>query len=1324
MGCSLRAFSREPGSAARGGRAGRTAASLVAATALVSGLLSVPLAASAAPDDVTVPASSTIDPSSFSSGTYIVTLKESPAASYTGGVSGYKATKPAKGKQLDATTQKVTDYVGYLRDKQNALAKKVGAKVIYNYALAGNGFAAKLTASQAARLAKSSSVRSVVKNELLKPTAAERSIDYLGVTEEQTGTWAQLGGRENAGAGVVVGDIDTGVAPENPSFAGEPLGTDVSGEPYLQKVRDEADVVFEKSDGTQFRSPLIGDAEQWSDANLSTKLVGAQYFVEGFGETNIGTPEADDEYLSPRDGDGHGSHTGSTAVGEYGVSTEIDGRDFGDISGVAPEAKLSVYKACWTGNEPDTTDDDGCATLDLIAAIDAATKDGVDVINFSIGGGAAASTYDVIDDYFLGAAAAGIFVSASAGNSGPSAVTADHGAPWYTTVAASTIPDYEGTVELGNGSKYVGASITVTEPVGPAPFVEAADVAKSTATPADAARCVTGTLDPTLAAGAIVLCDRGGNDRVAKSATVEAAGGVGMVLVNPPASANDVDNDFHSVPTVHIATAAYDAVHAYANTEGATATLLPGHDPDVAATPVPQLADFSSRGPVLADGSDILKPDIAAPGVSILAAAANAEGAEPTFEFLSGTSMAAPHITGLAALYLSKNPEATPAEIKSAMMTSASDLLDAEGDAYQDPFGQGAGQVEPRDFLEPGLIYDADVPDYIGYLVGLGYYTEADFGIPGIDASDLNQPSISIGDLLGSQTVTRTVRAEEAGTYTASVDLPGYDVKVEPETFSVAAGESKDFTVTFTRNDAPLDEWATGFLTWTSSDEDAAAVRSPLAIHATSVVAPETVTGKGSTGSTTASFTSGFDGTEKLSFQGFTQGDSNRATADASLDSAFALYNHSVPEGTGFARFDVAPDVENPATDLDLFVYLAGDVNDPTTWVLAGQSASGSASESVSLTDPEPGTYVAEVDYYTTPTGGVPYTESAFALSAQPGLGDPTLEPSSIEVKAGDTPTYTIKWKGLAGNAQYLGRVLYGDSGVSTYVVVDTVGAPVGTKAPSVSGSTEVGSTLTVDPGTWNIPADQLSFGYQWTANGAPIAGATNSTFTVPSSLLGASIAVTVTAKNSLDGSTTTATATAGTVVAAGSSTLVNTAPPTISGTFKPSHTVNATTGTWNVPAGDLSFTYQWTSNGKPIAGATDKTLTIPASSVGDKVAVVVTAHLGTVAVAATSASIVPKWNSRTTISIKDSTITTKQKAKITVKVNAAGSGKETGTVVLHYGSKKKTDVLHTSDRGKVTFTLPKLKKGSYKIWAEFKGNRTVGPDDSITKSLKVRKAS
>ncbi|MCU1526016.1 MAG: serine protease [Microbacteriaceae bacterium] len=1034
----------------------------------------------------------------FTPGRYIVTLADPAVATYRGGVNGFAPTKPDEGKQLNARGKAQQSYGDYLTRRQADVAANVGVTIDQSYTLALNGFSATLTAKQAAALSANKAVASLAPDEL-KHVTATPSTSFLGL-DGADGVWAKTGGVDHAGEGIVLGDIDTGIAPENPSFAGHALGTTAGAEPYL----DGSTTTYAKADGSTFHG-VCQTGEQFTASDCSTKIISARYYLDGFGAGKIGKASTG-EYVSPRDGDGHGSHTASTAAGDARVPAAIGGVSYGTITGVAPAAKIAVYKVCWSGPDPTVTTDDGCATSDLLAAIDQAVADGVDVINYSIGGGAAQTTVSPTDQAFLGAASAGIFVAASAGNDGPTASTLDNASPWITTVAASTIPSYEATVTLGDGSKFAGASVTIDRTPGATPLsgplVTSTSVALTRATTPNL--CIAGSLDPTLAKDKIVVCERGVNDRVAKSAEVARVGGIGMILVNVVPGSTDLDP--HSVPTVHLDAQYHDRVLAYAATAGATATFTPDNTSDY-TPPTPQVAGFSSRGPVLADGSDVLKPDVTAPGVAIIADGANAAGADPTFQFLSGTSMAAPHISGLALLYLGERPNATPAEIKSAMMTTAYDTKDGAGHAVTDPFVQGAGHVDPTKFFAPGLLYLNALPDWLAYIQGIGY----DVGVTPIDPSNLNLASIAIGSLTASETITRSVTSTQAGDFSAKVDVPGIDAVVTPSTLSFgAAGETKSFTVKFTRTDAPLDAFTTGSLTWTSGST---AVRSPIAIRPVTIVAPASVSGTGTYGAVDVTVTPGGDGDIPLTTTGLTAGTLQPDPTGTAPDHSGAGatgdvfdYRVKVPAATKYARFDL--DSLDNAADLDLVVYLLGKDGNP---VAGWQSATGSADEQVNLLAPEAGTYLVEVSVYSAPANTQFDLRTYSVLDGGAAL---TLNPAVIAGKQGVPATYNASWAALQPFTSYLGLVGYGNTGAYTVVGVVTKddvkpGTPVNTSPPTITGTPEVGRTLTASPGTWDVAG--LTFAYQWQADGADIRGATKASHRVAAADQGKAITMVVT---------------------------------------------------------------------------------------------------------------------------------------------------------------------------------------------------------------------
>lgn len=951
-------------------------------------------------------------------GRYIVMLKDRPLAAYTGGVAGIPATAVASGGKFDADSANSRRYSAHLQSQQTKVAAEEGVSIGESYTLAVNGFSANLSASQAKALAKDGSVLSLVKDSLYKVDYS--STDFLGLPGSK-GVWAeQFGGEANAGKGVVVGVLDTGYTPANPFFAGDKVkpvsGTPKVGEPYLAPGNK---ITMLKADGSTFAG-TCQNGDHFAGNECNSKVISARYYDEAFKAAVPPAQRSPQESYSPLDVDSHGSHTSSTAAGNSNVTQIVGGRDFGKGSGVAPAAKLAVYKICWEGISPATT---GCFGSSAVQAIEDAIKDGVDVLNYSISGNNN-STVDPVSMAFLNAAAAGVFVAASAGNSGPQASTVNHAGPWVTSVAASTHNNsLRGTVELSNGDKFAGASIMSSE-VKDKPIALAVDVKAATATDANAALCAPGTLDPAKTAGKIVVCDRGIVDRTAKSATVAQAGGVGMVLVNLTPSSLDVD--LHSVPTVHLEDPAIkDVVKA---DPALTASLVSTDTTGGELPPVPQIAGFSSRGPTLAANSDLLKPDITAPGVAVLAAVSPIGGHGQNFGFLSGTSMASPHIAGFGALLLGRNPKWSPAAVKSAMMTTAYDLVDANGAATHDVFAQGAGQIDPSRIATPGLVYDAGPADWLGFLQGLGYQ----LGVAPVAAKDVNLPSFALGSLTGTQTVKRTVTAVQDGRYRAEVDVPGISAEVTPDVLTLAKGETATFTVKFTNSGAALDAFATGSLTWTS---DAGAVRSPVAVRPVTAVAPASVdaTSKGGAGSVTIPVTSGSPEPIEVTVQGLAKSNSKQISlvpgpSTGVKDASNDVQTVAVPAGASLAKFAV--NSSNAAADFDLFVF------SPAGILYA--SATPSASESVSVPDPVAGNWTVVTNLFASP-GNAPTAASVESVILAGDAGNLSVSPNPLELENGASGDLTATWTGLAAG-NWVGRLQFG-TGPSTQLNL-TVTAP------------------------------------------------------------------------------------------------------------------------------------------------------------------------------------------------------------------------------------------------------------------------------------------
>ncbi|WP_081747481.1 S8 family serine peptidase [Arthrobacter sp. Br18] len=1025
----------------RQGQAVLRSSRLRAATAIALGLPLLMASASLAPAAIAAPAPLQTAPElqgaeSFEDGSYIVMLQEHPLASYDGGTEGIAATKPGKGEKLNLASPNARAYEARLKQKQQDVAAAVGIEANSSYTVALNGFSAELTAGQAAQLAKNPDVYAVAPNVQNSPDYS--STEFLGLPGED-GVWAnQFGGAENAGKGTVVGVIDTGYRPENAFLTGEPVqpleGTPVVGEPYRTP---DGGIAMLKADGTTF----LGECEVGEDFDgtaCNSKVLSARYYADDF--LNFATPSAA-EVISPLDIDSHGTHTASTAAGNADVPVSVDGRDFGNGAGVAPAAAVSVYKVCWE-NAAATG---GCYTSASVAAIEQSIIDGVDVLNYSISGNTN-STTDPVAMAFLSAASAGIFVSASAGNSGPTASTVNHSSPWLTTVAASTFShELQGTVELSDGTKYRGASVMNRE-VPQTAVVLAANAGREGASASQVALCTPGTLDPAKVSGKIVVCDRGVIDRTFKSAAVLEADGVGMVLVN--LTPGSLDLDLHSVPTVHIDGGAIK--EKLAANPALTAALIDEDTTGLPTSPDPQVAAFSSRGPSLAVNSDLLKPDVAAPGVNVLAGISPV-GTGENYGFLSGTSMAAPQVAGLGALVLAKNPAWSPAAVKSALMTTAGDLVNEDGSTNEDLFATGAGHVNTAGLLNPGLVYDADADHWNGFLQSLG----AELGLNKkqvVEARDVNVPSFAVGNLTGKVTVTRTVTATAPGSYTASVDVPGIDARVSPAKLNFrAAGESKEFKVTFENRTAALDAFAMGHLTWTESK--GTTVTSPVTVRPVTAVAPASValTSAEGTGSGTFNVVSGTDGTVPMTVKGLAganrsdielvPGDPNYFETDASNNVSEVV----VPAGTSLAKFAV--NAADTADDFDLFIVT------PRNELLS--AATASASEALVLNNPIPGTYriVASL-YSTTDNGAGTGTVESTVLAGDEG--NMTVSPNPLKVKNGKESQVTVSWSGLEpGN--YVGRIEFGTGSATA------VSLTVGADGSATAASTE--ATVVVDGG-------------------------------------------------------------------------------------------------------------------------------------------------------------------------------------------------------------------------------------------------------------------
>lgn len=648
----------------------------------------------------------------------------------------------------------------------NRLATVTGGQVVHRYKKVFNGASLLVGSDKLGTLAAQPGVTGVYIDKVLQ-IQTEESPQFIGAPA----IWSQLGGQGSAGEGVVVGIIDTGIWPEHPSFS----DPDPSGKPYAAPPGGPYACDFGNTGWNANDAPFT----------CNNKLIGAYEFMDTY-KLAVGLDPL--EFDSARDSDGHGSHTSSTAAGNWGVAASILGTYFGDVSGVAPRAHVIMYRVCGgpTGS---------CYSSDSAAAIDQAILDGVDVLNFSIGGGETPYS-DIVSLAFLAAYDNGIFVAASAGNSGPGADTVGHREPWVTTAAASTQSrTFLGTIDLladNNDALHldgvsIGGAASGEIVIG-----------------ADYGNALCGSVEGvnpfppnTFTSNQIVVCARGITARVEKSGNVMNSGGGGVILYNPTINSLNADN--HFVPTVHIGNAEGATLLSFlASHTVVTGTIQGGikvfEQGDVVAA-------FSSRGGP-GQSLGISKPDIAAPGVNILAAhtplnafpITGGTGAPGNlFHAIGGTSMASPHIAGSGALLKALYPSWTPGQIKSALMMTATPSLEKEdGVTKADQFDIGSGRVNLNVAANrPGITISDTAAGYIA--------RESDLW-------NSNYPSLYIPVMPGVMTVQRTVHSELPVNAVWNLSVASSpDLKISvPSRLRVGAGADVTFDITVDAHLVPL----------------------------------------------------------------------------------------------------------------------------------------------------------------------------------------------------------------------------------------------------------------------------------------------------------------------------------------------------------------------------------------------------------------------------------------------------------------------------------------------------------------------------------------
>ncbi|KAA8528516.1 hypothetical protein F0562_035871 [Nyssa sinensis] len=672
--------------------------------------------------------------------------------------------------------------------------------LLYSYSHAMHGFSARLTPSQLAELEKNPAHRATYQESFGK-LFTTRTTKFLGL-KRSSGIWPTA----SYGKDVIIGIIDTGVWPESESFSDKGMS------PVPERWKGECE------NGTAF-----------SHSDCNKKLIGARSFSKGFLAAGRKVSSKYD-FDSARDFAGHGTHTSSTAAGNHVPGASHFGYARGTARGVAPGAHIAMYKVLWA------TDTKEAAATDVLAGMDQAIADGVDIMSLSLGFTQTPYFKDVIAIASLSAIEKGIVVICAAGNDElPN--TTYNGAPWIMTVGAGTIDrSFVATMNLGNGltvegTSYFPESVYITN----APlYYGKGNLSK--------AICNSSALDPQEAVGKIVLCDYSTNvDTFEQMDEVQRAGAYAGIFLTGTLS---LDREDYSSPSLVLQTNSGTSVRKYVTRDNnATVQSMRFVITKLNTKPAPQVAYFSSRGPdPISPG--VLKPDILAPGMDVLAAVVPNRPVTETdmynlvtdYALNSGTSMAAPHVAGVAALLKAVHHDWSPAAIRSAMMTTAS-TIDNTNTILKDqwtglpatPLDFGAGHINPNKAMEPGLIYDMDLQDYIDFLCGLGYSKKQMRAIIrqnqwscSQNPTNLNYPSfVAIfprgGRSLTGKNFSRAVTnvGDDISVYRAVLAVPtGMRIRAEPSTLTFTSKHQKQSFVVNVEIDKNAPTINYGYLKW------------------------------------------------------------------------------------------------------------------------------------------------------------------------------------------------------------------------------------------------------------------------------------------------------------------------------------------------------------------------------------------------------------------------------------------------------------------------------------------------------------------------------
>ncbi|XP_010436973.1 PREDICTED: subtilisin-like protease SBT3.9 isoform X1 [Camelina sativa] len=701
------------------------------------------------------------------------------------------------GKMTHDDPESATDSHHHLLWPLLGSKKAVHDSIVYSYRHGFSGFAAKLTESQAQQISELPEVVQVTPNTLYELTTT-RTWDYLGLSP---GNSESLLHKANMGSPVIVGVIDSGVWPESEMFNDKGYGPIPS----------------------RWKGGCVSGELFNASIHCNRKLIGAKYFVDGLvAENGVLNTKENPEYVSPRDFSGHGTHVASTIGGSFLPNVSYSRLGRGTVRGGAPGVFLAIYKACWFQM--------GCSNADLLKAIDEAIHDGVDVLSLSLGSGVPLNLETDVRLFFamglFHAVEKGIHVVASAGNNGPAAQTIGNVAPWILTVAATTLDrSFPTAITLGNNITILGQAIFAGPELSFVGLTYSGDCAKLSANPME---------------GKVVLCftaDINPRSRVVTNArtAVKNAGGLGVIIARNPRPVNPT----HNFPCVTVDFELGTDILFYIRSTISPMAKIHAPRTFVSHPVATKVASFSSRGPNSISPM-ILKPDIAAPGVNILAAISpNSSINDGGFAMMSGTSMATPVVTGVVVLLRSLYPHWSPSAIKSAIVTTAwktdpsGEPIFADGSNRKlaDPFDYGGGLVNPEKAARPGLIYDMTIDDYVSYLCSTYNYNDASISQvlgnktvcpnPKPSVLDLNLPSITIPNLKDEVTLTRTVTnvGPLNSIYKVMIDPPiGISMTVTPHTLQFnSTTKIVSFKVRVSTRHKVNTGYYFGSLTWTDN---------------------------------------------------------------------------------------------------------------------------------------------------------------------------------------------------------------------------------------------------------------------------------------------------------------------------------------------------------------------------------------------------------------------------------------------------------------------------------------------------------------------------